>query len=368
MAGIQRTPATSLDSVEIGGRKLLGSSPRRWRFTLPIVILAAAAILGGCGVGKQSVQQSVQQSVLHPAGPVAAIQLNLLYESLAVMTVVFIIVLAFFLYSVIRFRAREGQTELPPQIHSNLALEILWTAIPIVIIIGLAIPTVHYSFVLGDQPKGTNVMTVDVIGHQFWWEFDYPAQGIKTANVLHIPAGVKIDLNLESVDVIHSFWVPELAGKTDLIPGRVNTLWLEANQNGTFNGQCAQFCGVGHALMKFTVVAESQGSFTAWVNGMQNPVGKPTTKLEQQGFALFQQNCSICHSITGTPFAGHIGPNLTNLTWRPTIAAGTLPNTPADLAEWLHNPQAVKSGSLMPNLHLSQTDIHALVSYLETLK
>lgn len=338
----------------------MGSSPHRKRFTLPLVVLAAAVVLGGCGVEKQS--------ALNPAGPVAGIQLQLLYESLAVMTGIFIVVLAVFLYSLVRFRARKGQSELPPQIHSNLTLEILWTVIPIVILVFLAIPTIHYAFVLGDQPQGRNVLKVVVVGHQFWWEFDYPGQGVTTANVLHIPTGEKVDLILKSADVIHSFWVPRLGGKTDLIPGRVNTLWLEATQAGTYAGQCAQYCGTGHSLMRLSVVAESPSSFAAWVNGMKHPVGTPSTKLEKQGFALFQQNCSTCHAIAGTPFQGKIGPNLTNLTWRATIAAGTLPNTPADLAKWLHNPPGVKPGALMPNLGLSQQNIRALIAYLETLK
>lgn len=338
----------------------MGFSPKRWRFTLPLVIFAAAIIAGGCGVEKQS--------ALSPAGPVAEIQLHLLYESLAVMTGIFAVVLVVFLYSLIRFRSRKTDSGLPPQIHGNTALEIVWTAIPILIIVFLAIPTIHYSFVLGDQPTGPKVMKVDVIGHQFWWEFKYPDQGITTANVLHIPVGYKIDLILESKDVIHSFWAPRLGGKTDLIPGRINTLWLEASQPGTYPGQCAQFCGTGHALMKFSVIADSPTAFQNWVQGMQHPTAKVTTALEQTGLKLFQQNCSTCHTVGGTAFKGNIGPNLTNLMWRSTIAAGTLPNTPANLAAWIHNPQAVKPGALMPNLGLSPQDIHALVAYLETLK
>ena len=288
------------------------------------------------------------------------------WESLAIMTGIFIIVAAVFLYSLIRFRARKGQTGLPKQVHGNTTLEIAWTIIPFILLVFLAIPTVHYAFVFGDTPPGA--MQVDVVGHQYWWEFDYPSSNVTTANIVHIPVNTKVDFVLTSKDVIHSFWVPRLGGKTDLIPGRVNHLWLEANQTGTFYGQCAQLCGAGHAYMKFEVVVQSQAAYDAWIAQMQNPHVVVTTAEQKAGMALFQQDCSTCHTIGGTAFNGKIGPNLTALMERPTIAAGTLTNTPANLAKWLQNPPGVKPGALMPNLGLTQTQIQQLVSFLETLK
>ncbi len=330
---------------------------RGFRVTLPLLALSAAALLSGCGLGKQS--------TLSPAGPVASAQLGMFWESLAIMTGIFIVVAAVFLYSIIRFRARPGDNELPKQVHGNTTLEIVWTIIPIILLVFLAIPTVHYSFAF--QAPAT-AMKVDVVGHQYWWEFDYPGSKVTTANIVHIPVNTKINFVLTSADVIHSFWVPELGGKTDLIPGRVNHLLLEASKTGTFYGQCAQLCGPGHAYMKFEVVVQTPAAYQAWVSAMQHPTVSVTTSEQKAGMALFKQDCSTCHTVGGTSFNGKVGPNLTELMTRPTIAAGTLTNTPANLAKWLHNPPGVKPGALMPNLNLSQTQIQSLVAFLETLK
>jgi cytochrome c oxidase subunit 2 len=327
---------------------------------LPLVATLAALALGGCGLGRQS--------TLSPAGPVAQAQLSMLYESLAIMSAIFIVVLGVFLYSIIRFRARKTDRELPKQVHGSTALEIVWTIIPIVIIAILSVTTVHYAFALGTPQHGKGTVQVQVIGHQYWWEFRYPGTGVVTANVLHIPVGEKVDFSLQSADVIHSFWVPELGGKTDLIPGRTNFLWLEASKPGTYYGQCAQLCGPGHAYMKFSVVAESPAAYRSWLSHMEHDTVSATTLAEQAGLQLFKQDCATCHTIQGTPFAGKVGPNLTALMERPTIAAGTLPNTTQGLSTWLHDPPAVKPGARMPDLGLSQSQIRSLIAFLETLK
>ncbi len=349
---LQMTPPEE----KIGGRGSL--KQRGFRVSFPLLAVGAAVLLSGCGATKQS--------ALAPVGPVARAQLGMFWESLAIMTGIFVIVAAVFLYSLIRFRARKGDATLPKQVHGNTTLEIAWTIIPIILLVFLAIPTVHYAYAFGDTPP--NAMKVDVVGHQFWWEFDYPGSQVTTANVVHIPVNTKVDFVLTSADVIHSFWVPRLGGKTDLIPGRVNHLWLESNQTGTFYGQCAQLCGAGHAYMKFSVVVQSQAAYAAWVQSMQHPKVSVTTPAQEAGMQLFSQDCATCHTIGGTTFNGKIGPNLTALMTRPTIAAGTLTNTPANLAKWLHDPPGVKPGALMPNLHLSQTQIQSLVAFLETLK
>ncbi|MGH2350349.1 MAG: cytochrome c oxidase subunit II, partial [Chloroflexota bacterium] len=212
------------------------------------------------------------------------------------------------------------------------------------------------------------------IGHQWWWEFQYPELGVTTANELHIPVGVPINLELESADVIHSFWVPHLAGKTDAIPGRVNRLWFLADEPGTYNGQCAEFCGIEHALMRMLVIAESQSEFDAWVRNERSIpafAATPTAQdsLVTRGAQLFANGvCITCHTIRGTAAQGKVGPELTHVGSRQTIAANTLPNTPEGLERWLRNPQAVKPGNLMPNLNLSDEDIDALVAYLQSLK
>ncbi len=331
-----------------------------FKASLPLIVTLAALLLGGCGLGKQS--------TLSPAGPVAQAQLGMLYESLAIMSVIFIVVLAVFVYSLIRFRARKTDTELPKQVHGSTALEIVWTIIPIIIIVALSISTVHYAFALETPQTGKGTVQVQVIGHQFWWEFRYPGTGVVTANQVHIPVGKKVNFSLQSADVVHSFWVPRLGGKTDLIPGRTNTLWLEASKPGVYYGQCAQLCGAGHAYMKFTVLAQSPAAYKAWLQHMQHDTVSVTTPEETAGLALFKQDCSTCHTIQGTPFHGNVGPNLTALATRPTIAAGTLPNTAQGLATWLKDPAAAKPGAKMPDLGLSQTQIQSLVAFLQTLK
>ena len=330
------------------------------KVSLPLVATLAALLLGGCGLGKQS--------TLSPAGPVAQAQLSMLYESLAIMTVIFLVVLGVFVYSLIRFRARKTDQALPKQVHGSTALEIAWTIVPIIIIVVLSITTVHYAFALGTPQTGKGTVQVQVIGHQYWWEFRYPGTGVVTANQLHIPVGEKVNFSLQSADVIHSFWVPQLGGKTDLIPGRTNNLWLEASRAGLYYGQCAQLCGAGHAFMKFTVLAQSPADFQKWLRHMQHDTVSATTPEEKAGLALFKQNCATCHTIQGTPFQGKLGPNLTAFAERPTIAAGTLPNTAQGLATWLRNPPAVKPGAMMPDLGLSQSQIQSLVAFLQTLK
>jgi len=328
--------------------------------SLPLVAGLAALALGGCGLGKQS--------TLSPAGPVAQAQLSMFYESLAIMAVIFIVVAAVFVYSLIRFRARKTDTELPKQVHGSTALEIAWTLIPMIIIVILSISTVHYAFVLETPATGPDTVQVQVIGHQYWWEFRYPGTGVVTANQVHIPVGRKVNFSLQSADVVHSFWVPELGGKTDLIPGRTNTLWLEASKPGLYDGQCAQLCGPGHAYMKFTVLAQSSAAYHQWLRHMERDTVQVSTPLERAGLALFQQDCATCHTIHGTPFDGKVGPNLTALMQRPTIAAGTLPDTTQGLTAWLHDPPAVKPGAKMPDLGLSRSQIRSLVAFLQTLK
>jgi cytochrome c oxidase subunit 2 len=229
-----------------------------------------------------------------------------------------------------------------------------------------------------------------VKGHQWWWEFQYTDLGVTTANELHIPVNIQVNLQLESNDVIHSFWVPHLAGKTDVIPGRQNHLWLQADEPGTYQGQCAEFCGIEHALMRLQVVAESQSDFNTWVQGQRaipslaatptpgpGAAGTPGAQgtpsadasLVAQGAQLFATGaCITCHTLRGTPAQATVGPDLTHFASRKTLAANTLTNTPANLAKWLHNPQAIKPGNDMPNLNLSDSDVDALVAYLESLK
>jgi cytochrome c oxidase subunit 2 len=320
-----------------------------------------ALALAGCG--------QTAQSDLFPAGPVAKTELQLIGLAFWIMVGVGVIVVGLLLAVIFRFRARKGDTELPEQVEGNTRLEFVWTIIPVLLLAVLAVPTIKDSFAVASAPAQPAALQVKVIGHQWWWEFDYPSLGIVTADEMHIPAGQPVAISLESVDVIHSFWVPRLAGKTDAIPGRTNSMWLEASQPGDYSGQCAQFCGTSHALMRFSVIAESQTSFNAWVQKMQHPSAaavKPTSGEAAAGYKVFSTaGCSACHTIDGTSFKGTLGPNLTNLGLHNAIAAENLPNTDAGLARWLADPPAVMPDVDMPNLHLTQDQIKAVSAYLE---
>jgi cytochrome c oxidase subunit 2 len=340
---------------------------------------ALPLLVAGCTTGNP-------QSTLDPKGPFAQYIFDLFWPVMLAALFVFVVVEALIIYSVWRFRGREGDP-LPSQIHGNTTLEITWTIIPAVILLVILGFTFYTQSVLAKVPEsgpGGNAINVTVIGHQWWWEYQYPDLAVVTANELHIPVGVPIKLQLESNDVIHSYWVPHLGGKTDVIPGRINHLWFQADEAGIYNGQCAEFCGVEHALMRIQVVAESPSQFNAWAQGQRAipglaPTPTPsagaqatpsaTESLVAQGAQLFANGaCITCHTLRGTPAQAKIGPDLTHFGSRKGIAANTLPNTPENLAKWLQNPQAVKPGNDMPNLNLSDQDIAALVAYLESLK
>lgn len=308
------------------------------------------------------------QSALAPAGPVARSEFQLIQLSLVIMLGVFVAVTAAFAYTAVRYRSRPGNLAPASAVDENRRLEIGWTLVPLILLVVMAVPTVKDSYAL-TPPDTPRVVDVRVIGHQFWWELQYTRLGVTTANELVIPYGRKIDLSLTSADVIHSFWVPRLAGKTDLNPGQLNTAWIQADRPGVYEGQCAEYCGLGHANMHIRVVAVTDREFARWVDGMRHPRVTPASALAKRGMALFGQvGCSSCHTVAGTRFHGQLGPELTGMGNRATIAAGTLTNTPAHLRRWLANPPAILPGSTMPDLHLTGSQISALTAYVESLR
>lgn len=221
-----------------------------------------------------------------------------------------------------------------------------------------------------DQPAA---LTVQVIGHRWWWEIHYLGNDSDSsavdANELHLPVGQPVRLELSSADVIHSFWVPELAGKTDLVPGQTNITWIEADQPGTYHGQCGEYCGVQHAHMELVVVAQSPAKFAQWLTHQRQPATEPADSAARAGRQAFLNGqCTLCHTIQGTSAKGRIGPDLTHVGSRLTLAGGMLRNTPGNLAGWIANAQAIKPGSQMPQLYLKPADLHAIVAYLQTLK
>lgn len=343
------------------------------------------------------------QSSLDPQGPYARKSYDLFVPVFWVAVTIFVLVEGALLLIAIRYRHRKGRDKIPPQIHGNTRLEIAWTILPALILAGVAVPTVTTIFDLARKPAG-EVMNVHVLGHQWWWEFDYPDQQIITANEMHIPTGIPIYVTLCSVGsgyqqgigapsdcqpgppdgqppaavgnaVIHSFWVPELAGTQDVVPGRANTLLLQADHPGTYTGQCKEFCGLSHAYMKFTVVSQTPDDFAAWVRGQQADAAAPTTgSLAATGMNEFVNGaCIACHAIqgvedpNGNPLVQNGGPNLTHFASRSCFAGCMMPTNEENLKKWLDDPPAVKAGSWMPDYGLTPQQIDALAAYLLTL-
>lgn len=354
---------------------------RRFVVVAPFLILTVLLASGCFG-------NSNPQDTLSPRGAVAADIRRLFYPVFWIAVVVFVITEGLLVIIVIKFRHRPGQGDaLPKQIHGNTRAELAWTIAPALVLALITVPTIATIYHL--TPNSQNdPLNVQVIGHQWWWEFKYPDLGVVTANELHIPLHRRINLTLNSDDVIHIFYVPELAGGMDNVPNHNNMMWIEADRAGAYQGQCTQFCGASHAFMRFKVMADTD--FDGWAaHQKEAPVspngsaGTPTppaggtavtyTYNGKQGTAagglqVFSQNACIgCHTIQGIS-QGMVGPNLTHFGERTSLAGASLTNTPANVAKWIHDPQAVKPEAKMPNLHLSDDQLANLVAYLESLK
>ncbi len=312
------------------------------------------------------------QSPLDVKGPVAEMQSGLLMYTLWIALGIGIFVTVALLYVVFRFRARPGDTGVPKQVHGNHTLEVIWTVIPILILVSVAYPTVSAAFETAAPPDGA--MTIKAEGNQWWFGFDYP-EGFTTANEMRIPVGKPVQVLLTSRDVIHSFWVPKLAGKMDMIPNRTNVMWLQADEPGIYMGQCGEFCGDSHAKMRFRVVAMEEKDYTAWVEQRRAMVAGPKNLSEKavQGREVFEgskANCWACHTIDGTKAKAVVGPNLTDVGQRTSIAGGIMENNYDNLKAWIENPPAHKPGTTMP-IHegrLTPAEIDAVIEYLQSLK
>ena len=277
-----------------------------------------------------------------------------------------IVVEAGLLWACYRFREKPGQP-IPKQVHGHTLLEVSWTVAFAVILLIFAVPTIPVIFET-QAATPPQAMRIDVSGRQWWWEFKYPELKIVTANELHLPAGQMLAFNLHAPDVIHSFWMPQLGGKRDVVPGRVNRIMLAPDGPGEFPGQCAEYCGMSHANMRFRVVVHSKPDFDKWVTDQQKPAVQPTDPLAQKGLELFSQStCVGCHTITGVS-GGVLGPNLTHFGSRKTLGANLLPNTPENVAKWIENPGHLKPGALMPDLGMRGEQTKALAAYLLSLK
>lgn len=288
---------------------------------------------------------------------------------LIIMAAILILVTGLVVYASIRYRRRSGQAD-PPSNFGNPKLEVTWTALPLLLLVAIFILTA-ITMSRSDPSTAGNRTSPDLVitGHQWWWEVHYPGAGVVTANEVHLPAGKRVLAEMESADVIHDFWVPQLGRKMDMIPGSPNWLWMEADSPGTYLGSCSEYCGEEHAWMRIRVIAQSGQEFQAWEQQQSLPAPTPQAGAAKVGAQLFlQRSCANCHSIAGTAATQRIGPDLTHVAGRQTLAAGRLENTPENLSDWLRNPDKFKPGSHMPNLQLQPDELHALTAYLETLQ
>jgi cytochrome c oxidase subunit 2 len=389
------------------------STRSRTRLLLLLGLLGLALLAGACGRG--DLPQDTLSSLKGPESR----QVDRLWDLVfPIAAVVFVLVQGLILFVVLKFRARSDDDQ-PKQVHGNAKLEIGWTVLPALILVVVGVFTVVTVFDINKHADGAEVLQVKVVGHQWWWEYQYPQQGIVTANELIIPAGRTVQLQMTSADVIHSFWPPKLAGKVDVVPGRLNFMRVNADKPGDYSGQCAEYCGLSHANMRLRVIAKSADDFDAWVaNQQRDSVPAPTTTTTEattttssasggggsgattattiktlvsedtgpaigsdpqldaaNGAALFvAKGCSGCHTISGLPgAAGKVGPNLTHLQARTRFAGAVFELNDRNLRRWLRNPPAMKpmnpdNNQGMPNLGLSEDEITQLIAYLETLK
>jgi cytochrome c oxidase subunit 2 len=313
---------------------------------------AAALLVAGC---------SGPQSALHPAGPSASRLAGLWWGLFFVAAAVWVIVVFLIVWAVVLRRGKEVK----PRGGGTRAVVIAGIVLPTVVLLATFGVAVGVMRAEADPPQ-PSVMTIDVIGHTWWWEVRYP--GFTTANEIHIPVGQAVDVRLRTADVIHSFWVPSLTSKRDMIPNKTNELWLQADEAGTYRGQCAEFCGVEHAGMSFLVVAQPADDFRAWLADQARPAQTPTQQLAARGEQVFTSaSCASCHTVRGTSAQGGVGPDLTHFGSRQELGAGVAPNDPGWLGGWIANSQTVKPGNLMPPQPLASADLQAVIAYLESL-
>jgi cytochrome c oxidase subunit 2 len=310
-------------------------------------------------------------NIFAPASTPADAIFGLSIFVLAHVAAIFILVFALLAYVVVRFRNKgNDDRKEPAQIYGSTQVELAWTVIPVIIVLALFLASARVIASIQNPPRPPGTLDVIVIGHQYWWEYRYPSLNIVSANELHVPVSdpahpTPTFLTLLSADTDHSFWVPRLAGKTDLIPNHPNHTWIEPHEPGLFLGQCAQYCGTQHAKMLLRVYVQSQDEFQQWVRGQQ---AKAQSAASSPGQRVFESTaCVNCHTISGTPAKGRFGPDLTHIMSRESIAAGAAPNTAQRLRLWIKNPEAIKPGSKMPAMGLTDRDVDAVATYLETL-
>jgi len=336
-------------------------------FFLPAILFAIVLF------GVPPLVQADNRSIWSPAAPTAESIQSLFLLVIGITAVIFVLVQGAMLYFIYRFRRRDpADTTEPPQLYGSRPIELAWTVAPLLTVFVLFLVVVRTVTEIRAAPPDSDALRVTVIGHQWWWEFRYPDLGVVTANELHVPVGENgqprpILVDLESADVIHSFWLPRLAGKTDVIPNHVNTMWFETHTPEIYFGQCAEYCGTQHANMLFRVVAESPDDFARWTEAQRRPASQAVA--DNAGWQLFRElACMNCHTIRGTDAHGTVGPDLTHLMSRATIASGSVTNDRENLIEWVFDAQTLKPGCEMPGMKISREEATTIVDFLETLK
>jgi cytochrome c oxidase subunit 2 len=347
------------------------------RLVRPALIVALVFLATACAAhAPQDYLRDLQGSGARKAS-------NLFQPVFWIAAFVFFFVEGLIVFAAVKFRDRPGREE-PKQIHGNSVLERTWTVIPAVILAVVAVPTVLTIFSVAAKPA-SNQVKIHVIAHQWWWEYQYEGvtPAVVTANEFVVPLNRPVYFTLDSVDVIHSFWVPKLAGKQDVVPGRTNTLEFTAYKTGEYYGQCTEYCSLSHANMRLRAIVMTQANYDAWLKGQQAPPAAPQTTDAQQGQQIFMNNiCITCHTIAGTNAQGQLGPNLTHFASRGTFAGSMFNNSAANVDRWIHETSLLKPGVIMPRFGCGQTNtapytglkcitddqIRLIVAYLETLQ
>jgi cytochrome c oxidase subunit 2 len=303
-----------------------------------------------------------------PADAIAGLSVLVLGMTGAILVVVG----GLLVYAIVRFRRRPDQAHEPAQVYGSNQVELAWTVVPMLIVVVLFLATARVITLVQEAGRPDDALQVVAIGHQFWWEYRYPDSDVVTANELHLPVSAvgqaaPTFITLLSADADHSFWVPRLAGKTDLIPNRINSTWIEPTEAGLYLGQCAQYCGTQHAKMLLRVYVETRAAFDLWIASQRRPAALDETV--SAGRDLFQRtSCVNCHTIAGTGANGRFGPDLTHVMSRDTIASGIAPNTRENLRRWIRNPDDLKPGSRMPAMNLNDEELDAVTAYLASLR
>jgi len=292
---------------------------------------------------------------------------------LAITAVIFFVVAGMGVYALIRFRRPRGDDgREPPQVYGSQQIELAWTVVPLLIVVVLFLVTARYIYGIERRPQPPDALEITIVGHQWWWEIRYPTLGIVTANEFHVPVSDLANptptfITLQSADVIHSFWIPQLAGKMDVIPNKTNRVWIDPQRPGRYVGQCAEYCGLQHAGMLLAVTVHSKEDFARWAAAQQGPArDDPEVRGGRELFSSLA--CINCHTVRGTTANGVFGPDLTHLMSRASLGAGVIPNTPETLRAWVDDPASLKPGALMPAMKLSRDDLDKVTAYLLTLR